>query len=166
VDIGCAFIDRIEQYFVDEADYGCVIHLNVGDIILPFISCCRDLQILEIHIGELAQGVIEALDVFFDGLCEFVLFYQDGFSMRTGVEFDVIQRLQIRGIRHGQKQAVAALEQGQYVMPADQLFIHEFGGRQTHVYGIEIRERDAKLIRQRQCQLTCIDQFVLNQISD
>ena len=82
-------------------------------------------------------------------LLELVVLDDDGIDREAGLEFDLIDRVQVGRIGDPDEQALAAPEQRQHTMLGQQLVGYRADGVEIDAEGIEIQHRHAILARGR-----------------
>ena len=97
---------------------------------------------------------------------QFVFFDEDRFGVDPGVEFDLVERLQIRRVGYRDEQAHAAANQRQRVVLADQPLFDEVFGDRIEVERGQIDDRHAEFFGSRCGDRARVGQFVADQIAD
>ena len=104
-----AFLDRIEQYFIDEFNNRSVVSCAGGfGSIRRCLLGVGKFHVLEIVIEFFVEGVI-FFKQFLDEFAELVLFDQYGFGIGARLELDVIDSSKVGGIGYTDIQPVASL---------------------------------------------------------
>ncbi len=102
----------------------------------------------------------------FDKLGELVFFDQHRFGVGTDMKADFIEGDKIGGIGNGDKKPIAAFEQGQGMVSANQFFVDQLGDRIIQFQGINIEDRDPELLGGSHSQRQRVDYLVLYEVGD
>ncbi len=98
-------------------------------------------------VGELRHGRVGLLDGLVDGLLQLVVFDDDGLDAEAGLEFDLVDGVQVGRVRHREEQALAAPEQRQAAMLLQQLVLDQLDGLEVDVVRVEVEQRHAEFGR-------------------
>ena len=97
---------------------------------------------------------------------QLVFFDQHRFGVCADMEADLIQGDKVGGVGNGDEQAIAALEQRQGVVGANQFFIDQLGDSVIKFKAIEIEDRYTEFLRGSHCQRQRADHLLFNNIGD
>ena len=104
--------------------------------------------------------------VFVDELGELVLLDDDRFDGVAGRELDLVQRVEVGRVRHRDEQPLAALDQRQHAVLAQDLLADQPDDLEVGLDRIQVQERDAKLLGGADRDLPRVGQVVLDQVAD
>src|SRR5688572_2755541 len=169
VNVRGAAPDRVQHHLVHEADDGCVVNVGaLADIARYCLLARADIEgvHLEVLAGELGHGRIDLLERLVDELGELVLFDDDRLDGITGRELDLVQRVEVGRVRHSNEQPLAALDERQYAVLAQQLLADQPHDLQVGLDRIEVQQRYAKLLGGADGDLARLRQVVLDQVAD
>ena len=169
MDVRGAAPDRVQHHLVHEADDGCVVNVGaLADIARYCLLARADIEgvHLEVFVRELGHGRVDLLERLGDELGELVLFDDDRLDGITGRELDLVQRVEVGRVRHRHEQPLAALDQRQHTVLAQQLLADQPHDLQVGLDRIEVQERDAKLLGGADGDLARLGQVVLDQVAD
>ena len=146
VNVRAAFLDCIEQYFVDELDDRRIIDIAVV-LVLDFVAA-RDFETFEVEvvIGQILHRGVDRFERPPDVVLQLFLLDHDGVDAETRCKFDLVHRGQIGRIRDSQEQSFAAQHQRKYAMLLNQVSLNGFDDVHIHLEGVEIEERYAELM--------------------
>ncbi len=166
MDVRRAALDRIDEHLVDELHDGRVvarrIHAagGVGVIDVGKVSRAQAFHARVAHILDGDAGGIESL---LDQLGELLLVDEDGFYGRVGLKLDFVQRAQVGRVRDADEQAIAAFEQRNDFVLADQLFVDEADRQLRRVERIGIEQGNAELFGRGDRDLRTVDETLLGE---
>ena len=167
MDVGRAFLDRVQQHLVDELDDRRVLDLVASDhFLVEVLIAAGDVEVLEIQVVLAQRGHLR-VDLFhrFAGdLLQLVFFDDDCLDRQPRLELDLVQRVQIGRIRNGDEQALAAPDQWQQAVLGEQFVGDELDGIDVQVDRIEVQQRYAKLLRRGDGDLARVRQVVRDQV--
>ena len=169
MDVRGAAPDGIQHHLVHEADDGCVVNVGaLADIARYCLLAGADVEGLhiEVFVRELGHGRVDLLERLCDELGELVLLDDDRFDGITGRELDLVQRVEVGRVRHRNEQPLAALDQRQHTVLAQQLLADQPHDLQVGLDRIEVQERDAKLLGGADGDLAGLRHVVLDQVAD
>ncbi len=149
MDVRCAAADGVEQQFVDEAHDGRVFDVVAGNTrAFHVVVATGDVEILEIEaglvVGELRHGRFGLLDGLVDELLQLVVFDDHGLDAHAGLELDLVDGVQIGGIRDTEEQTLAAAIQRQAAMLLQQLVLDQLDDVEVDVVRVEVVQRHAE----------------------
>ena len=84
----------------------------------------------------------------------------------AGRELDLVQRVQVGRVRNRDEQPLAALDQRQHAVLAQQLLADQPDDLQVGLDRVQVQERDAKLLGARDGDFARVGQVVLDQVAD
>ena len=139
MNVGGAALDRIEQNLVDESNDGRVFYFIAMIVfVLVILTCYIEILEVEVVIVETLHTGIDGFDRFVDALFKLVLFDNNRIDTKAGRKLDVIDGLQVRGIRNAQKYPLTAFHQWQYAMLVDQFLVNSPNNVQIDFDGIKV----------------------------
>ncbi len=150
VDIRGALLDGVQQDLVDEADDRSVFDVVAAERLrIGVVVAAGDLEILEIDIvvGQARHDRFGLIDGLVDRRLQLVVLDHDELDAHRGLEADLVQGVQIGGIRDGQEQPLAALHQRQYPVLLQKLVAHRANRVRVCSDRIQIQQGHAKLVR-------------------
>src|SRR3990172_632296 len=167
MNIRCPLVDGIEQYLVYKPDDRRVIDLGLCDIgTAALIFTAGNIDVIEIGILQGVHGGGLIIHQLLDDGAEFVFFNEDRLGIGADIEFDLIQCLQIGRVGYSDKQAVTALEQGQGAVFLDQFLVHQLGGGNLQIHGIDIEQGDTEFLGGGAGDGCAVEHLVVDKISD
>jgi len=89
------------------------------DLVVELVLPAGDFEGLEIDVRVIRERrhlVVDLLDRLVERFLELVVLDNDRFDGKTGLEFDLIDGMEVRRVGHGQKQPLATTEQRQHAM--------------------------------------------------
>src|SRR5262249_27348926 len=139
----------VEQQLVDEAHDGRVFDVVAGNArAFDVVFTAGDVEVFEIEsglvLGELRHGRVGLLHGLVDGLLQLVVLDDDGLDAETGLELDLIDGVQVGGIRDAQEQALATAVQRQAAVLLHQLVLHQLDRIEVDVVRVEVVKRYAE----------------------
>ena len=141
MDVRSAGIHGIEQDLAHKSDDG----RGVGFRFLYRVRCVRHRIRVCVgvfgHQNRLAVGGPIAVD----GGGELRLVYQDRLRFEAGTKLDLVQGVQIRGVRDGHEHALSPLRQRQREALASQFFVDQVGRHGGNVEGGHVERRQTEL---------------------
>jgi hypothetical protein len=147
VDVGDAGADGVEQDLLDVADDRGVVDLRVLLVGGRRHAAFDEVDLELVHAGELLQRRPGGLDQLVDRLGELVVLDDDGLDDQVGLEADLLERLEVRGVRGGDEQPVAAPVQRQHAARGGDLGVDVFLVDLVDVEGGEVEQRHAERAR-------------------
>ncbi|MCY1432883.1 hypothetical protein D9M71_488920 [compost metagenome] len=150
---------------MDELDHRRVVGF-VGRRFFLLLAALFDIHAVEIDLAEIlhaAAGVVEEL---VDGLAELVVFDQQGFHRQPSAELDVADGLLVGGVGDADEQKVAAAQQRQHAVLADQFLADQLLGLHLLIQRLQLKQRQAELLGSHLGQRPRLDQLVLHQVAD
>ncbi len=138
----------IQQQFVDVAD-----DWRVFDVVARYpgrfgLLTAGDLEALQLHalvVAKQRRVGFGALDGLVDHALELVVLDDHGVHAQAGLELDLVDGVQVGGVRHAEEQALAAPEHGQYAVLGQQLVGDQPGDVQVDGQGVQVEQRHAEL---------------------
>ena len=149
VDVRGAFLDGVQQHLVDEADDRCVLDVVAADrLLLEILVAAGDVEVLQIDVvvGHRRHLRVDLLDRFGADALQLVLFDDDRLDRQSGLELDLVERVQVGRVRDCDEQALAALDQRQHAVLGEQLVGDELDGLDVRLDGVEVEQRDAEFL--------------------
>ena len=139
MDVGRALVDRIQHDLLQIAHHRRVVDLDAAGIRLRRRGfLVREVEI-EVFRIQHCEGVVGRLAHFLDQLAELVVLDDDRLDCLSGLELDLIQRLQVRGVGGAHVQLTAALEQRDDAPLQHQLAIEQSLRQALRVHRREIQ---------------------------
>jgi len=144
VDVGSAIVDRIQQYFLNELDDRCVIHIQGNGFIgLGLIFFFRKFEV-QVLIGEILEVFFCRFRIFDDQRCQFGLFDNDGVHCQACLEANFVQGPQICWVSYRYREPVAALVQRYDAVGGDELPVNGAGRNVGFIESAQIKDRVAE----------------------
>ena len=167
MDIGCALVDGVEEYLVDETDHRGIIDIGVGDIGAGrlFIAAA-DIQIIQVRIHEVGHGGIHDIERSFNRPVEFFLLNQHGLRVDAGMELELVNGGEVGRVGNGDIEPVAAFEKRQGMVLADELLADQVGRRGFHVHDIQIKQGHPEFLGSGPGDVAALQNLVFDQIAD
>ncbi len=166
MNIRCPAANTIQQYLVHILDDGRIVHVRGGNNAFVFLVTTFGLNTLQIGIVKIPHGIVMGFEVLVDGHPQGRIIHQNGIGTQAGVELDLIQGLDVGGVGNRNKQPVAPFIEGQGIVLAHQLLVHQLLRQHLRQEAVQVQHADAKLHGCRKGQLPAVRQVVLNQVGD
>ena len=169
VDVRGAAPDRIQHHLVHEADDGRVVDIRaLAEIGRDCLFARADIESvhLEVLVRELGHGRVDLLERLGDELGELVLLDDDRLDGIASRELDLVQRVKVGRVRHRDEQALAALDQRQHAVLAQDLFADQPDDLEVRLDRVQVQQRDAELLGGADRNLARLGQVVLDEVAD
>jgi len=168
MDVRSALVDGIHQHLVHEAHHGRIVRVALG-LIRPGVLLVTgtDLQVVQIPVqllvthAEIAVGGIQGA---LDAALELIVFHQNGFGGQPCMELELVQGAQVGGVGDGYEQPLAALEQRQRLVMADEFLLDQLDGVGVQLERIHVQQRDAELQRGGMGEIPGTDQILVDEV--
>ena len=165
VDVRRPTADRVHQYLVDELHHRGVVDLGIDAGVARQLLFVADLQVLQSFLVAHRLGQpVAGFQPLLDRALQLVGIDQDRFHHQVGLEIDLVDRRGVGRVGDAQEQPVAALEQRQHVVLAQQRLADQLDRRLRRVHGRHVQQRHPELDGIGRGQLQRADQPVLGQV--
>ena len=161
--------DGIQHDLVDEANDRRILYVVAAYLVVALVFTAGDLERIEIHVRFVIEGrhlVVDLLERLIDRLLQLIVFNDDRFDSQTGLELDLINGVQIRRVGNREEQPLTAPKEGQHSVARQQLVRNQANRVKVQVYGVEIEQGHAKLVRRSDCDIACLGGAVRHQLGD
>ena len=122
MDVGSPLVNRVEHHLVDEAHDRRVVGFRLLDIVAGDFVARGDIERLEVGIAQVPEcGCFLRLHRFVEDAFELALLDQHRFRVDSGVELDLVQRLQVGRVGDADIESIGAPEQRQGAVTEQEL---------------------------------------------
>ena len=97
---------------------------------------------------------------------ELVVLDDDGLDRQAGRELDLVQRVQVGRVGDAEEQPLAALDQRQDAVLAQQLVADDAGRSRGRLDGVEVEQRGAELLGRGDGDFAGVGDVVLDEVAD
>src|SRR5690606_23159994 len=158
-----------EQHLVDEPDDRRIFHIVASDrFLFELVIAASDFEVVEIKVvvAKRWHRRVDLLNGLVADALELVFLDDHSLDGQAGLEFDFVQGMEIRRVRHRHKQAFSALYERQ-----DPVFRQKFVGDQLDrleigLNSIQVEQGNAEYLRGSNCDVSRVRETGRDEVGD
>ncbi len=156
----------VKKHLVHVLYDGGIVDIAGRDNGIVFLVTAFGFNAFKVGIIQITHRRIVGLKILVDGFPELGVVNQDGVCTQTGIEFDLVQRLDVGRVGDRNKQPVPTFIERQGIVFSYQFFVYDLIGHHLRHKGVEIENRNAKLHGGGKGEPPAIRQVVLHQVGN